>query len=189
MNQLVHFENAKRELQLATNVDEVKDLRDKAEALRLYMKQAGESLWMQNQCAEIKVRAERRAGELLKVTTVKGGERHKLLDGTCERVSKLEDILLYYFIKERLLYSIDFFKLRSWAFMDGNIYKYPEKPQGKYSQLNDTWGRCVPIIAIEKEVGLRKYNLAEQADDSRSDNPPSCGVPIGGVPRFMGGLI
>jgi N6-adenosine-specific RNA methylase IME4 len=68
MNQLVHFENAKRELQLATNVDEVKDLRDKAEALRLYMKQAGESLWMQNQCAEIKVRAERRAGELLKVT-------------------------------------------------------------------------------------------------------------------------
>jgi len=29
---------------------------------------------------------------LLKVTTVKGGERHKLLDGTCERVSKLEDI-------------------------------------------------------------------------------------------------
>jgi len=92
MNQLVHFENAKRELQLATNVDEVKDLRDKAEALRLYMKQAGESLWMQNQCAEIKVRAERRAGELLKVTTVKGGERHKLLDGTCERISKLEDI-------------------------------------------------------------------------------------------------
>jgi len=92
MNQLVHFENAKRELQLATNIDEVKDLRDKAEALRLYMKQAGESLWMQNQCAEIKVRAERRAGELLKVTTVKGGERHKLLDGTCERISKLEDI-------------------------------------------------------------------------------------------------
>jgi hypothetical protein len=98
------------------------------------------------------------------------------------------DILLYYFIKERLLYSFDFFKLRSWAFMDGNINKYPEKPQGKYSQLNDTWGRCVPIIAIEKEVGLRKYNLAEQADDSRSDNPPSCGASIGGVPRFMGEL-
>ena len=72
MNQLVHFENAKRELQLATNVDEVKDLRDKAEALRLYMKQAGESLWMQNQCAEIKVRAERRAGELLKATVKPG---------------------------------------------------------------------------------------------------------------------
>ena len=72
MNQLVHFENAKRELQLATNVDEVKDLRDKAEALRLYMKQAGESLWMQNQCAEIKVRAERKAGELLKVTVKPG---------------------------------------------------------------------------------------------------------------------
>ena len=49
MNQLVHFEKAKRELQLATNVAEVKDLRDKDDALRLYMKQAGESLQMQNQ--------------------------------------------------------------------------------------------------------------------------------------------
>lgn len=68
MNQLVHFDNAKRELELATNIDEVKDLRDKAEALRLYMRQAGESLEMQNKCAEIKIRAERRAGEILKET-------------------------------------------------------------------------------------------------------------------------
>ena len=75
MTQLVHFENARRELELATNIDEVKDLRDKAEALRLYMRQAGESLEMQNKCAEIKIRAERRAGEILKEREKNPGTR------------------------------------------------------------------------------------------------------------------
>ena len=63
--QLIHFDAAKRELALASSIDEVKLLRDKAEALRQYIKQQGASLEMQNQCAEIKIRAERKAGELL----------------------------------------------------------------------------------------------------------------------------
>ena len=62
---LVHFDTAKRELALATNIDEIKLIRDKAEALRQYIKQQGASLEMQNQAAEIKLRAERRAGEIL----------------------------------------------------------------------------------------------------------------------------
>jgi len=66
MYQLVHFNRAKQELALATKIDEVKEIRDRAEALRVYAKQAGETLEMQNQCAEIKIRAERRAGELLR---------------------------------------------------------------------------------------------------------------------------
>lgn len=65
MTQLVHFDAARRELALATSIDEVKMLRDKAEALRQYVRQQGASLEMQNQCAEIKLRAERKAGELL----------------------------------------------------------------------------------------------------------------------------
>jgi hypothetical protein len=62
---LVAFEKAKRALAEARTLDEVKDVRDKAEAIRLYYKQAKESLEMQNAVAEIKLRAERRAGELL----------------------------------------------------------------------------------------------------------------------------
>jgi hypothetical protein len=62
---LVYFEEARTALARATRVEEVKGVRDKAEALRHYFRQAGESLVMQNQCAEIKIRAERRAGELL----------------------------------------------------------------------------------------------------------------------------
>lgn len=59
---LTRYEAAKQALMEARSIDEVKDVRDKAEALRLYMKQAGESLEMQNAVAEIKLRAERRAG-------------------------------------------------------------------------------------------------------------------------------
>ena len=74
-NQLAHLMKAKRELALVTRIDEVKEIRSKAEALRVYAKQAGESLEMQNNCAEIKIRAERRAGELLQEIDKNGGGR------------------------------------------------------------------------------------------------------------------
>ena len=75
MDQLMHFNKARQELELAKNIDEVKDIRDKAEALRAYAKQAGYSLEMQNQCAEIKIRAERKAGEMLAETELNKGGR------------------------------------------------------------------------------------------------------------------
>ena len=84
-NQLAHLMKAKRELALVTRIDEVTEIRSKAEALRVYAKQAGESLEMQNNCAEIKIRAERRAGELLKESGRKKGETDKKImfhDGT-----------------------------------------------------------------------------------------------------------
>jgi uncharacterized protein YceH (UPF0502 family) len=43
--------------------------------LRVYLRQAGESLEMQNWCAEIKIRAERRAGELLQEMDREPGKR------------------------------------------------------------------------------------------------------------------
>jgi hypothetical protein len=57
--------DARRMLAEARSIHEVKDIRDKAEALRKYIKQRGEGLEAQNAAAEIKIRAERRAGELL----------------------------------------------------------------------------------------------------------------------------
>jgi phage N-6-adenine-methyltransferase len=66
VNELTRFSEARKALALASTMDEVKEMRDRAEMLRAYAKQAGESLEMQNMCAEIKLRAERRAGELLK---------------------------------------------------------------------------------------------------------------------------
>lgn len=75
---LVKFDEARRALAVATSIDEVKDIRDKAEALRTYIRQQGASLEMQNQCAEIKLRAERRAGEILREQEKATGTRNQL---------------------------------------------------------------------------------------------------------------
>lgn len=72
MNALTYYNQARRAIQKATAIDEVKEVRDKAEALRIYAKQAGEALEMQNQCAEIWLRAERRIRELLAETVRPG---------------------------------------------------------------------------------------------------------------------
>jgi len=76
MNELTHFNKAKNELALATSIDEIKEIRGKAESLRHYYKQIGDSLEMQNQCAEIKIRAERRAGELIPEQITVGTKSH-----------------------------------------------------------------------------------------------------------------
>lgn len=63
MTQLVRYDAARHALQEARSVDEIKDIKDKAEALRLYARQANDrdlEVWT----AEIKVRAVRRIGEL-----------------------------------------------------------------------------------------------------------------------------
>lgn len=76
---LVLWDSARTAIEQARSIDEVKDIRDRAEALRLYAKQAGETLEVQNSVAEIKIRAERRAGELLKDMDKAQGRRTDLL--------------------------------------------------------------------------------------------------------------
>jgi hypothetical protein len=48
MGQLISINIAKRQVALATDLDEVKDLRDRAETLRLYAKKACGGLKQQN---------------------------------------------------------------------------------------------------------------------------------------------
>ena len=84
----MHFNKARQELELAKNIDEVKDIRDKAEALRAYAKQRGICLEGQNVYAEIKIRAERKAGEML-AEQVKPGNPQLLHDVT---IAKLDDL-------------------------------------------------------------------------------------------------
>lgn len=62
---LEHFDRARLALEQAATVDEVRAIHDQAEALRQYARQSRQSREMQNRCAEITLRAERKAGGML----------------------------------------------------------------------------------------------------------------------------
>lgn len=62
---LARLSRIRTELGEAKELPEIKGIRDKAEAVRAYAKAAGLGLDIQNDAAEIKIRAERKAGELL----------------------------------------------------------------------------------------------------------------------------
>lgn len=64
MTALLRYDAACRALAEAKAVDEAKDLHDKAEAMRIYARQAGNRM-LEVDAAEIRVRAERRLGELI----------------------------------------------------------------------------------------------------------------------------
>lgn len=66
---------ARRMIQEASSLDEIKGIRDKAEAARKYVESAQLGLALQNHAAEVKLRAERKAGELLAKLKLPGGNR------------------------------------------------------------------------------------------------------------------
>lgn len=74
------------------------------------------------------------------------------------------DFLGAYFLDTDDFYIASFFKLRRWAFKQEQIFRYPEKPQQKYSQLNDTWGRCVTISDLPSEVCLKHFKPLAEAE-------------------------
>lgn len=63
MNQLTYYDAARNALAQAANIDEVKDVKDKAEAIRLYARQQQDSE-LEDYAAKIKARAMRRLGQL-----------------------------------------------------------------------------------------------------------------------------
>lgn len=78
---LIRYEAACRAVAEAKTVDEAKDLRDKAEAMRAYARQA-KNRQLEVDTAEIRMRAERRLGEIIKaqkdtVGLAKGGQPYQ----------------------------------------------------------------------------------------------------------------
>ena len=69
------LERIRRALGQTADLREVRDLRDKAEAVRIYAKSAGLGLEFQNRATEVRLSAERRAGEILQGMPLRGGDR------------------------------------------------------------------------------------------------------------------
>ena len=61
----ITLDNATKALLASCDISEIKEIKSKAESLRLYFKQQGDALAQQNKAAEIKLRAERKLGKLL----------------------------------------------------------------------------------------------------------------------------
>lgn len=71
MTPLARYEAARKALAECVRIDEAKEIRDRAEAMRIYARQAKDTE-LQANAAEIKLRAERRLGELIIVAKEAG---------------------------------------------------------------------------------------------------------------------
>ncbi len=89
LNELVLLDQANHALAEARSIDQIKDIRDKAEAVRKYAQSASLGLDIQNRAAEVKLRAERQAGKLLAQLALRGGDRRS--KSRTERL-KLDDL-------------------------------------------------------------------------------------------------
>jgi hypothetical protein len=88
-NELIVLSEVSRALAEARTLPEVKGMRDRAEAVRVFAKSAHMCLSIQNLAAEIKLRAERKAGEMIAEFHMHGGDRRSSLhDGNL----KLDDL-------------------------------------------------------------------------------------------------
>ncbi|GAG85801.1 unnamed protein product, partial [marine sediment metagenome] len=93
IDSLLSFEGVKAEIEKIETIDIAKAFQDRAEILRIYAKKVGKGLEVQNRCAEIKIRAEKKAGELLKVIPrEKSREYQKLHDVTFEPKPSLSEL-------------------------------------------------------------------------------------------------
>lgn len=73
--ELALLDSASRLLAEAESLQDVKTIRDKAEATRVFARAAQMGLNLQNRAAELKLRAERKAGTLLASLRLRGGDR------------------------------------------------------------------------------------------------------------------
>lgn len=90
---LARISEARKSLTAAKTLDDVLQIRDQAEALRVYIKAASDSLEAANAAAELKLRAERKAGAMLAaMEDSRGRNQHTKEDGHTTLPSSLDEL-------------------------------------------------------------------------------------------------
>lgn len=67
------------------------------------------------------------------------------------------DTVLFFFLDADVCYATPLNRLRDWAFIDGNMYRYPERAAGmsvRGEQKNNTVGHPVPVDDMRAAVGI-----------------------------------
>lgn len=114
----------------------------------------------------IELKAEKRKSDNLFLEVWSNGSRLN----TGWMFTSRADLLFYHFLESDELYIVKLPLLQRWfhfgeGIKEGRPHQYqpgyerfPLKAQAKYNQMNDTWGKCVPISVIQREVRMKKVN-------------------------------
>ena len=142
---LQNLNNAKAIIEKA-NIHQLKEIISRAEALKVYAAQAKKGLEIQNQVAEIKLRAERKIGEQLKVQVKHGGQNKK---------AKLQDVTS---LKELGIEKIESYRWQAVASLpEKEFEKHVEKVKKSNNELT-----TVGVIKLARELMTNK-----RMDDER----------------------
>lgn len=154
--QLAEYVRAKAALERATDIHDVLEIRDKAEALRKFAKARGAKLEAQNLLAEIRIRGERKAGKMLdKAIVHKGGRPEKLSHSVT--VLSLDDL------------GISRDQSSRWQLLAGMpLSKFDEQVEAR-QELVDAYRdqQMAKLFEEAKRTGWTQQELADQEGKSQ----------------------
>jgi hypothetical protein len=191
--ELTLLTHAEQTLAQARAVDEIKSLRDKAEAVRQYAKAADLGLAVQNHAAAVKRKADRKAGELLEQLGLRGGDRRSNHQADGLKLNDLDisqnESTRWYreaavperefkrFIEEttranRELTSSGLIKLATQLEAAKTVFAPPKKGQRVVDNLSTLLDDGATFACIHEQlISDFVYGLGASRPHSRSENP------------------
>lgn len=169
---LIQLDKASRMLAEIHSVDDAKSIVDLAEAARVYARQVGLGLEAQNHAAEVKLRAQRRGGEILQQMEKRNGNLKKgpVLPAVEDGKSSLEELGITYNDSSR------------WQ----NIAKMPEEKFEEFiAETKSSGGEVTTAAALKVAAGQR---IATNHGESDGDEWYTPDQYIEAARKVLGGI-
>lgn len=151
---------AHRAIAEARSLDELKGIRDKAEAARKYAHAAGMGLEILNYAAELKLRAERRAGAMLAKLKLHGGDRS---EASADERLTLEDIGISKDQSSRWQLSA--------VVSDKRFERYLSETQSAKEEVT-----TAGLMKIAREIRAKERQRKQEKANDSSNQPSDCEV-------------